>query len=101
MKTIKLTSAFVLLAIGIEELVRWFIICNKDLSFEAAKAEYSKALPSFLQNTTVHTFVQMGFFIGAGLLFMSLIKEPSLKLFAKILTVLSFVLAFWMLFSLM
>ena len=101
MRNIKLTVAFLLLAIGIEELVRWFMITDQDIPFEAMKAEYAKALPGFLQNITLHTFLLMGCFIGAGLLFLSVRKDHGLNLFSKIAAILCFILAFWMLFTLM
>jgi len=101
MKNIKLSSACVLLAIGIAEMVRWFIITAKDISFDAMKNEYMAVLPGFLQNVVLHTFLLILCFTGAIVLFLQVKNEKSLAFIAKGGAILSAVLAFWQLFSLM
>lgn len=98
MKNTKLVFACVLLAIGIAEMVRWFIVATKDISFEAMKTEYAAALPSFLQNAILHTFLLILCLTGAAVLFLQLKNEKGLAFIAKSGAVLSFVLAFWQLF---
>ena len=101
MKNLKFTTACLLLAIGIAEMVRWFVITAKNISFEAMKNEYLAALPSFLQNGLLHTFLLILCLVSAAVLFLQVKNEKGLKTIAKSGAGLSFLLAFWQLFSLM
>jgi hypothetical protein len=101
MKKLTLGIAFLLLLLGISEVIRWFRITERDISFEAMKVEYMTALPNFLQNTMLHTFLLILCFTGSALLFLQSRNERGLKFIAKGGAVLGFVLAFWQLFSLM
>jgi hypothetical protein len=100
MKNLKLTAAFLLLAIGTTEIVRWFIITAKNISFEAMKVEYLSVFPSFLQNQLLHTFLIIICLTVAAVLF-SQVREKKLKLITNSGMILSLVLAGWQVFSLM
>jgi uncharacterized protein YybS (DUF2232 family) len=101
MKKIILLMACLLLAISISEMVRWFIITAKDLSFDAMKSEYSAVLPDLLKNELLHTLLLILCSAGSAFLFLQLKNEKGLIWVAKIGAILGFALAFWQVFSLM
>ena len=101
MKKLNFVIAILLLAVGMSSIIYWFTITAKDISFEAMKAEYASAFPSFLQNVIVSTFVLIVFLVTAGILFLQTREEKGFKIPATIGMVLSFLLSFWLLFSLM
>ncbi|RZJ77972.1 MAG: hypothetical protein EOO47_15285 [Flavobacterium sp.] len=101
MKNLKFIIASLLLATGISSFVYWFTITAKDISFEAMKAEYAAVFPSFLQNTVLHTFVIILILVSAGVLYLQSRTQNRFKIAATGGMILSFLLAFWQLFSLM
>lgn len=101
MKHYKFLIATVLLLLCVTDMVWWFTITDKDISFEAMKVEYLSIFPAFLQHAGLLTLVLIVFLVTAAMLFMQSRKEKSLKFVANGGMILSFVLAFWQLFSLM
>ncbi|TKC12594.1 hypothetical protein FA048_02965 [Pedobacter polaris] len=101
MKNLKFIIATLLLATGISSFIYWFTITAKDISFDAMKAEYATAFPSFLQNTVLHTFVIILILVTAGVLYLQSRMQNKFKIAATGGMILSFLLAFWQLFSLM
>ena len=101
MKNLKFIIASLLLATGVSSFIYWFTITAKDISFEAMKAEYAAAFPSFLQNSVLHTFVIIFILVTAGVLYLQSRKQNRFKIAATGGMILSFLLAFWQLFSLM
>ena len=100
----KIILAFILLFLGLSREVDWIIFGtmkeNKNLDYPAFKIKYIARLPSFLQplyqKPIIIILILMIFFTVSGLLFINARK----KIFF-VLGILSFVLAFWQLFSLM
>lgn len=101
MKNLKFIIATLLFAIGVSSFIYWFTITAKNISFEAMKAEYAAAFPSFLQNSILHTFLIILILVTAGVLFLQARLQNKFKFAASCGMVLSFLLAFWQLFSLM
>lgn len=102
----KIAIAFVLLAIGLVDVVDWIIFSTRpayrNLDWDAFKIKYVQHLPTWLQrlkkNPLISTITLFLFFLAAGLIFMNARKQGTAYL---ILAIFSFILAFWMLFSLM
>lgn len=101
MKKLNFIVATLFLAVGMSSFIYWFSITAKDISFEAMKAEYAAAFPSFLQNIILSTVVLIIFLATAGILFFQSREEKGFKIPATIGMILSFLLAFWLVFSLM
>ncbi|MEE1946510.1 hypothetical protein VRU48_15400 [Pedobacter sp. KR3-3] len=101
MKHYKFLIAVVLLLLCITNIAWWFAITDRDISYEAMQATYVSVFPSFLQNLSLLTWLMFAVLVTAAVLFMQSRKEKSLKLIASSGMILSFVLAFWQLFSLM
>lgn len=101
MKHYKFLIATVLLLLCITNIVWWFTVTDQDISFEAMKVEYLSIFPSSLQHAGLLTLILIVCLVTAAILFMQSRKEKSLKLVANGGMILSFVLAFWQLFSLM
>ena len=101
MKNLKFILASLLLATGISSFIYWFTITAKDISFDAMKAEYATIFPSFLQNTILHTFVIILILVTAGVLYLQARMQNKFKIAATGGMILSFLLAFWQLFSIM
>ena len=100
----KIILAFILLFLGLSRVVDWIIFSsikeNENMDWTAFKIKYIARLPSFLQplyqKPIIITVILMICFTVSGLLFINARK----KIFF-VLGILSFVLAFWQLFSLM
>jgi small-conductance mechanosensitive channel len=100
----KIILAFFLFVIGLGIVTDWILFSikkeNEILSWPVFKLKYIHRFPEFLrsliQNSLLFTLLCMGCFIVSGLIF---IKNKQ-KVFLA-LGILSFVLAFWQLFSLM
>ena len=101
MKHYKFLIATLLLLLCIADMVWWFNITSYDLSFEEMKLKYVSIFPPFLQHIGLLTVILIVFLVGAALLFMQSRKENGLKFVASGGMILSFVLAFCQLFSLM
>ncbi len=101
---IKLIVAFIFFLVGMVNLVDWILFSvrdeNKSMNWEDFKLKYLNRLPAFLQpfyeRPILSTSIFIVLFSIAGLIF---IKEDR-KIF-KALGIVSFVLGFWELFSLM
>jgi hypothetical protein len=101
MKNFKFIMASLLLATGISSFIYWFTITAKDISFEAMKAEYNSAFPAFLQNSVLQAFLFIVILVSAGVLYLQSRKQNKFRIAATGGMILSFLLAFWQLFSLM
>ncbi|WP_113651459.1 hypothetical protein [Pedobacter namyangjuensis] len=101
MKKLKFTVACVLFATGLSSFIYWFSITAKDISFEAMQAEYSSAFPSFLQNSILQSLVVTAILVTAAVLFIQSRSQKGFKIPATSGLVLSFLFAFWQIFSLM
>lgn len=101
MKNIKFIIASLLLATGISSFIYWFTITAKDISFEAMKAEYDAAFPAFLQNSVLQAFLFIVILVTAGVLYLQTRMQNKFKIAATGGMILSFLLAFWQLFSIM
>ncbi len=101
MKNLKFIIACLLLATGISSFIFWFTITAKDISFEAMKAEYNAAFPSFFQHNILLPVVLIIILVSAGVLFLQSKRQHKFKFVATGGMVLSFLLAFWQLFSIM
>ena len=98
----KLILAVMLLMIGVLEVSDWILFVRRReiamLSFEVVKEKYYDKLPDLLKPLfpTGTTLIDMALFTVAGILFVSERKRVYLGL-----GIFSFILAFWMLFTLM
>jgi hypothetical protein len=100
----KIIIALILLILGLTRVIDWVIFStkkeNESLSWEAFKIKYIEHLPVFLQplyqKPIIITLILLVCFTIAGLLFIKVKKRIYF-----ILGIISFVLAFWQLFSLM
>lgn len=101
MKKLNFIIASLFLTIGIANFIYWFNITAKDISFEEMKAEYAAAFPPFLQNIFLINVVLIVLLLTAGVLFLQSRAEKGFKIPATIGMVLSFLLSFWLIFSLM
>jgi hypothetical protein len=101
MKKLTLAAACLLLAISIEEMIRWFMITAKDISFDDMKTEFIAPMPGFLKIELVHTLLLVLCSAGSAFLFLSLKNEKGFKTIAKVGVIFGFILAFWQVFSLM
>lgn len=101
MKNLKFIIACLLLATGLTSFIYWFTITAKDISFEAMKLEYNAVFPSFLQNSVLQSLVIITILVSAGLLFIQSRTQRSFKIPATAGMALSFLFAFWQLFSIM
>lgn len=101
MKKLNFIIATLFLTVAISSFIYWFTITSKNISFEAMKAEYARAFPSYLQNPRISTSILIVFLVIAIVLFLQSKEEKGLKIPAIIGTILSFLLSFWLLFSLM
>lgn len=101
MKNLKFIIASLLLAVGMSSFIYWFTITAKDISFEAMKAEYDAAFPTFLQHSVLQALLFIVILVSAGVLFLQSRKQNTLKIASSGGMILSFVLAFWQLFSIM
>lgn len=101
MKHAKFLIATLLLLLCITDMVWWFTITDQDISFEAMKTEYLSIFPAFLQHAGLLTWILIVVLVSAAVLFMQSRREKGLKFAANGGMILSFVLAFWQLFSLM
>lgn len=101
MKNLKFIIASLLLATGISSFIYWFTLTAKDISFDTMKAQYNAAFPSFLQNSYLQALVLIVILVSAGLLFLQSRKQKGFKVPATTGMALSFLLAFWQLFSIM
>lgn len=99
MKNLKFIIASLLLALGMSSFIYWFTITAKDISFEAMKAEYNGIFPPFLQNSYLQAFVLIAILVSAGVLFIQ--SRSRFKVPATAGMALSFLFAFWQLFSIM
>lgn len=101
MKNYKFLIAVVLLLLCITDMVWWFTITDREISYEAMQATYLSVFPPFLQSTTLLTLLLIALLVVAAVFFLQSRKEKRLKLASNSGMILSFVLAFWQLFSLM
>lgn len=101
MKKLNFIIATLFLAIAMSCFIYWLMIAAKDISFEAMKIEYIAVFPSFLQNTLVSTVVLIVLLVIAIVLFLQSKEEKGFKIPVTIGVILSFLLSFWLLFSLM
>ncbi|RZL39185.1 MAG: hypothetical protein EOO96_01240 [Pedobacter sp.] len=101
MKNLKFIIACLLLATGLSSFIYWFTITSKDISFEAMKAEYNTVFPSFLQHSALQSLILIVVLVSAGLLFIQTRTKKGFKIPATAGMVLSFLFAFWQLFSIM
>lgn len=102
----KLTIAFLLFLTGAADIINWIVYSENNSIL--AKSNYSQFkenfiahFPRFLQPLykgypAPASLILIVFFVTAGILFLG-----EKKLFYKIMAILSFVLGFWNLFSLM
>ena len=93
--------ATLFLAVALSCFIYWFTITAKNISFEAMQAKYTSVFPSYLQNPRISTGVLIVFLVIAIILFLQSKEEKRLKIPATIGAILSFLLSFWLLFSLM
>lgn len=106
MKRLKVYISLLFIAIGVARIIDWFVFWenNKQLAvsnFAALKVKYVARVPASTQPLFAGypepaTVISIALFLVSGSI---LIREKGLLL--RILAVLSFVLAFWNLFSLM
>jgi len=101
MKNFKFIIASIFLATGSASFIWWFTITTKNISFDTMKAEYVAVFPSFLQDNVLLTFVLIVILVSAGILFLQARRQNKFKIAATVGLILSFLLAFWQLFSLM
>lgn len=101
MKPYKFLIAVVLLLLCLTDIAWWFTITDREISYEAMQASYLSVFPPFLQSLSLLTWLMIAFLIIAAVFFMQSRKEKGLKLVANGGMILSFILAFWQLFSLM
>lgn len=97
----KFLTAIVLLAIFMVNMIWWFRVTNRNASFEADRAQYLAAFPTALQNPLLLTLMSIIVLIISGILFVQSGKLKQLKMVALVGCCLSFILAFWQLFTLM
>ena len=98
----KIILPIIIMLFGVYTLLDWIIystyLSNKGYEFLDIREAYHQRLPELLK--PIHpigtTFISMGIFILAGLLF---IREKTS--FGKAAMVMCFIFAFWMLWSLM
>lgn len=101
MKPYKFLIAVVLLLLCLTDIAWWFTITDREISYEAMQASYLSVFPPFLQSLSLLTWLMIVFLVIAAVFFMQSRKEKGLKLVANGGMILSFILAFWQLFSLM
>ncbi|WP_199137231.1 hypothetical protein [Pedobacter sp. ASV12] len=101
MKPYKFLIAVVLLLLCLTDIAWWFTITDREISYEAMQASYLSIFPPFLQSLSLLTWLMIAFLVIAAVFFMQSRKEKGLKLVANGGMILSFILAFWQLFSLM
>jgi len=99
----RIIIASILFVLGLTAVIDWIIFTRikeyENLNWQDFKIKYVEHLPEFLQplyrNPVISTMILFVFFTIAGILFM---KTKKILFF---LGIISFVLAFWQLFSLM
>lgn len=98
--------AFFLFMLGSAKIIDWFVFCEKNRqlkseNYEAFKIRYVAHFPDWLKplfnsRPEIAATISVALFVIAGFLFL---KAESM--FFRVLAIVSFLLAFWNLFSIM
>ncbi len=95
-------TGLLLLSIAAYFMTLWIIVAGDEtISFEQTKAEYYELLPTFLRKRVLFGFFKISLLSIAAFLFYKCIKANFLKKISWVVFVLSLLLAYWNLFSLM
>src|SRR5687768_1225113 len=92
------------LLLAIADLVLWIVIATPEKSFEEAVNEYISLFPNFIRNPITLTLLNILLLLMAIGCFIFSIQKNSRSFFKRlcyVLIILSGVLAYWNLFSLM
>jgi hypothetical protein len=104
LKRIIFFAGLFFLFLVIADMVLWIVISSREKSFNDSVRRYLSLFPTFLANSLTLTLLNI-FFAGLAILcFMMIKKNSSNSVFVKIcngLIILTGLLAFWNLFSLM
>lgn len=88
--------------VAVADMTLWIVTTtHKHATFEETVDDYLSYFPEMLQNATLLTMLNIMFLALAGGLFYKSMKSIKLRTAAKILAILSAVLLFWNVFSLM
>lgn len=90
-----------LLAISVLNKIYWIYICGQYTEFEETKTAYLSLFPEFLQNAFFLTVIEITALSAAIILFLESIMTGYLKKTSQILMILSAILCWWNIFSLM
>jgi len=98
-----MVAGIVMLAVPIATIAWWIFIAESTAGDHAAKvAAYLEVFPAFLRDTTLLTFLQLGFAALSGLFFFNGIDgNTAMGRVSLILFCLSGLIGFWLLFTLM
>lgn len=97
-KTTQLIIAGILFLLPAFEIGRWIYVAENAQTLGEAKSRYFAPYPEALKNNTVSTWMFLVCLAAAMVIFLRFWKKG---MFFRILALLSGLLAFWMLFSLM
>lgn len=79
----------------------WFLICSQYTTFKQSKSAYLTSFPNYLQDPYLLTVISIFLSAVTAFLFSQCRKAKYRERTSKILMILSLVLCFWSIFSLM
>ena len=97
-KPAAIIAAIILFLLPAFEIGRWIYVAETSEKFSEAKARFNAPYPQALQNNNISTWI---FFLSLGAAAVIFFANWKRGLFFRIMALLSSLLAFWMLFSLM
>ena len=100
-KIILYSLALLCLFTTIADMVLWFKVCAQYDSFEETKQAYLSYFPVSLRGQYTLTLINCGMLAVSVLVFANSIRIRFLKTISFVLTILSGILFYWQLFSLM
>lgn len=91
----------VMLTAVLADRVWWFLICSQYTTFEQSKTAYLNSFPNYLQDPYLLTVIDILLSALAAFLFSHCRKTKYRERTSRILMILSLILSFWSIFSLM
>lgn len=90
-----------LLILVLSDIAWWIINYSDARSFEANRDLYLSRFPEFLQNARLVTGIEIGLLVLSFISLRRLREAPSLRNIARVLSIISVVTIFWLVFTLM
>lgn len=100
-KSFVYSIAVSLLAMSVLNKIYWIYMYRQYVDFEETKTAYLNLFPDFLQDAFILTVIEITALAAAIILFLESIMTGYLKKTSQILVILSVILCWWNLFSLM